>query len=79
MLLLSSADFFFKISFFKKLFQEHSGVFDPDQAQYSVGPYLGPNCLQRLSADGKLPLAKKESTVILPIHFCPNNVFCLTH
>ena len=25
---------------------------DPDQALYSVGLDLGPNCLQRLSADG---------------------------
>ena len=24
---------------------------DPDLAQYFVGPDLGPNCLQRLSAD----------------------------
>ena len=26
---------------------------DPDQARYFVGPYLGPKCLQRLSADNK--------------------------
>ena len=26
---------------------------DPDQAQHFVGPDLGPNCLQRLSADDK--------------------------
>ena len=26
---------------------------DPDQDQYSVGPDLGPNCLQRLSVDNK--------------------------
>ena len=24
---------------------------DPDQARHFVGPYLGPKCLQRLSAD----------------------------
>ena len=24
---------------------------DPDQARHFVGPYLGPNCLQRLSAE----------------------------
>ena len=24
---------------------------DPDQARHFVGPDLGPNCLQRLSAD----------------------------
>ena len=33
---------------------------DPDQVLRSVGPDLGPNSLQRLSARQKLPLAKKE-------------------
>ena len=28
-----------------------SNSFDPDQAQHFVWPDLGPNCLQRLSAD----------------------------
>ena len=28
-------------------------VFYPDQDQCSVGPDMGPNCLQRLSADSK--------------------------
>ena len=37
-----------------------SNVLDPDQDQRSVGPDLGPNCLQTLSADNKSPLAKKE-------------------
>ena len=32
---------------------------DPDQDQHYVGIDLGPNCLQRLSAD-KSPLARKE-------------------
>ena len=48
--LLSPAKFFrlfchliyFKINFFKKFFQEY---------HLSVGPDLGPNCLQMLSAD----------------------------
>ena len=26
---------------------------DPDQAQHFIGPDLGPNCLQRLTADNK--------------------------
>ena len=26
---------------------------DPDHERHSVGPVLGPNCLQRLSADDK--------------------------
>ena len=28
-----------------------SNSLDPDQARYFVGPYLGPNCLEKLSAD----------------------------
>ena len=28
--------------------------FDQDRARHSLGPDLGPNCLQRLSADDKL-------------------------
>ena len=28
-----------------------SNCLDPDQARYFVGADLGPNCLQRLSAD----------------------------
>ena len=28
-----------------------SNSWDPDQNQHSIGPDLGPNCLQRLSAD----------------------------
>ena len=30
-----------------------SNRLDPDQARHFVGPDLGPNCLQRLSADNK--------------------------
>ena len=30
-----------------------SNDLDPDQDQHVVGPSLGPNCLQRLSADDK--------------------------
>ena len=53
--LLSSADFFFKINFFKKLFPEYyqSNGLDQDLEQCSVGPDLGPNCLQTLSVDDK--------------------------
>ena len=50
---LSSADFF-QNELFQKFFQEHyqrlSNGLDPDQDQHFVGPDLGPNCLQRLSA-----------------------------
>ena len=34
-----------------------SNGLDPYQYRHSVGPDLGPNCLQRLSADDKSPLA----------------------
>ena len=52
-LFLLSADFF-KINFFKKLLQEHYKSvkrLDPDQDRHFFSPDLGPNCLQRLSAD----------------------------
>ena len=51
---LSSADFFQNQLFRKILSGIPSGVsnsLDPDQARQNVGPDLGPNCLQRLSAD----------------------------
>ena len=49
---LLPADFYFKISASKKLFQEYhqaqmSNNLDPDQARQNVEPDLGPNCLQR--------------------------------
>ena len=34
-----------------------SDSLDPDQARRFVGLYIGPNCLQRLSADDKSLLA----------------------
>ena len=49
---LSSADIFQN-----KLFQKvllGSNTLDPDQARQNIRPDLGPNCLQRLSADGKM-------------------------
>ena len=53
MLLLSSADFFH--FFFNKCFRNTIGVsngLNLDQDQHSVSPDLGPNCFQKLSADG---------------------------
>ena len=38
-----------------------SNSFDPDQARHYVGPDLGPNCLQKLSAD---KLGGKELTYL---------------
>ena len=45
-----------KINFFKKIFQYdyQSNGLGPDQDRHSVGPDLGPNCLQRLIADNKI-------------------------
>ena len=63
MLLLSSADFFSILTFSKNSFRHTirvSNGSDPDQDRHIVGPDLGPNCLQRLSADDKSPVAKKE-------------------
>ena len=37
-----------------------SNGLDADQDQRYVGPDLGPNCLKRLSANDKSPLARKE-------------------
>ena len=47
------------LTFFKNSFRNTirvSNSLDQDQDRSSVGPDLGPNCLQRLSA----PLARKE-------------------
>ena len=50
---LSSADFFSKSTFLKKIsgIPSVSNNLDPDQGGHFVGPDLGPNCLQWLSAD----------------------------
>ena len=56
MLLLSSADFFKNYHFHKYSFRNTirvSNGLDPDQDRLYVGPDLGPNHLQRLSADNK--------------------------
>ena len=37
-----------------------SNGLEPDQDLHSVSPDLGSNCLQRLSAADKSPLARKE-------------------
>ena len=49
-------DFFIKLTFSKKSFRNTftvSNSLAPDQARRFVRPDLGPNCLQRLSADDK--------------------------
>ena len=45
---------FSKSTFLKNSFRNTirvSNSLDPDQARHSVGPDLGPNCLQKLSAE----------------------------
>ena len=52
--ILSSADFFLKLTFSKIYFRNTSKVsntLDLDQDRHPVGPDLGPNCFQRLTAD----------------------------
>ena len=49
----TSADFF-KINFFEKFFRNTitvSNSLDSDTARRFIGPDLGPNCLQKLSAE----------------------------
>ena len=56
MLLLLSADLRLKLTFSKNSFRNTikvSNGLDPDEDRHFVGPDLGPNCLQRLSADVK--------------------------
>ena len=51
---LLSAEFFFKINFFDKFFQEyHQSVkqYGSSSDPTFCGPDFGPNCLQSLSAD----------------------------
>ena len=38
-----------------------SNNLDPDQAQHSVGPDPGPNCLQRSSADHEMTKSSREA------------------
>ena len=54
MLSLSSADFFSKLTFSQNSFRNTvrmSNNLDPDKDRHYVGPDLGQNCLQSLSAD----------------------------
>ena len=51
---LSSAEFFSKSTFLKISFRitiRVANSLNPDQARLFVGTDLGPNCVQRLSAD----------------------------
>ena len=61
----------FNITFSKNTIRV-SNCLDPDQDRHSVGPDLGPNCLQRLSADMS-SLAKRVLKVIMTT---TDNRFC---
>ena len=61
MLLLSSADLFQKILSGSQI--RASNSLDSDQDRHSVGPDLGPNCLQRLSVDDKKLTRTPDKTV----------------
>ena len=68
-----SDDFFFKINLFKIFFWNTirvSNCLDPDQDRHSVGPDLGPNCLQIkvISRPQKLPLSSKGRVYWLKVH-----------
>ena len=52
-LLLSFADFFIYILLFKQFFPKHHQSIKLFKNPDFVSPYLGPKCLQRLSADDK--------------------------
>ena len=55
-MILLSAAFFFQNELFQKTFRNTirvSNSMDPDLARHFIGPDLGSNCLQRLSADNK--------------------------
>ena len=57
---------FFKIFFVKNDFRNTIRVLsglDPDQDRCFVGPDLGPNCLQRLSADAKVFASKERVNI----------------
>ena len=56
-----SSDIFYKIIFSNNSCRNNiivSNSLDPDQAQQFIGPDLGPNCLQRLSADTSMQKVK---------------------
>ena len=56
MILLTSGNFFFSKLIFQLILSGSltvSNSFDSDQYRSSVGPVLGPNCLQSLSEDEK--------------------------
>ena len=80
---LSSADFFSKSTFSKYSFRNTirvSNSLNSDQARQFFGPELGPNCLQRLSADdsqqnNSLPTGKIFPAFMSSADFFQNILF----
>ena len=65
--------FFFKSTFSKKSFRNTirvSNSLDPDQARRYVELDLGPNCLQRSSADNKQNCSRLKSFFFFYFNFC---------
>ena len=59
---------FSKLHFSKSSFSNAirvSNGLDPDQDRRFVSPDLGPNCLQRLSADAKVAASKERAKCVL--------------
>ena len=78
MLFLSSAIFFSNIILSKNSFRitiRVANSLDPDQARCFFVPDLGPNSLQRLSADNT---SRQRVNIIEPWHGISNNVVCAT-
>ena len=70
---------FFNSTFFKNSFRNAirlSNNVDPDLARHIVGPYPGPNCLQKLSADDTSRLRVKTGLQVVLL-FLPLPTFYL--
>ena len=63
--IFSESSFFFKYSFRNTI--RVSNSLDPDQARHFVWPDLGPNCLQRLSAENTSRQRIKVGVVFLKL------------
>ena len=77
---LSSA-VFFQNHLFRKIISgiqiRVSSSFDRDQGRHSVGPDLGPNCLQRLSADDTSKQRVKVDVEFGTVNFCQGLKYAL--
>ena len=68
--ILPSVFFLSKLAFSKTSYRNITRVsnnVDPDQAQQYIGPDLGPNCLQRLSADDIYGQGKINEAFLLQV------------